>query len=115
MAEAVDTIVEGNQQPRSCELSAECGAEDKCIGGDGSTTTNNVAETLDCRKRAAGSSPGKVHSCIRLSICFALEVLQNGCGSSLQWERIFFYCVFVLWKECVANVPDIMLVWIVVK
>ena len=60
MTEAVDTIVEGTQQPRNCESLLERGVEDKCFGGVGNTTTDHLAETSDCCKRPAASSRGKV-------------------------------------------------------
>lgn len=76
MAEAVDTIVEGTQQPCNCESLPERGAADKCFGGVGNTTTGHLAETSDCRKRPGGSSPAKVIVQYPVNVRFALEVLM---------------------------------------
>lgn len=59
MAEVVDTTVGGTQQPGNCESLQEHGPEDKRFGGAASTTTTQLAETSDCRKRPGGSSPSK--------------------------------------------------------
>lgn len=78
MVDVVDTIVEDTQQPRSCPAVEECRVEEKHLGGVGSTTTNHIAETADGRKRASGSSRGKVRVHSNLNIWFALKVVRFG-------------------------------------
>ena len=60
MAEVVDTVVGGAQQSSVVESLPERASEDKRCGGAGSTTTNQLVETSDCRKRPGASSPAKV-------------------------------------------------------
>lgn len=76
MAEVVDTTVGGTQQPGNCESLQEHGPEDKRFGGAASTTTTQLAETSDCRKRPGGSSPSKARIYFPLYIWFALEVIM---------------------------------------
>ena len=82
MAEVVDTIVGGTQQPSNFESLPKCASEDKRSGGPGSTTTNQLAETSDCRKRLGGSPPAKVRIYSPLNLtgvcmlgCCEVEVL----------------------------------------
>ena len=68
MAQAIDTIVEDTQQPPNCASIQERGVTEKCLGGVGSTTTNRLAKIANCRKRARGSSLGKVRMHFNLNI-----------------------------------------------